>query len=376
MGVYQRKDRNDEYWILYYDENGKRQREGCGHSKQHAKIVLEERRREVRLARQLPELAEAKRVAKVTFGDIAKDALAYCQRHAEPGRDRQKMDRMTEWWGDVSAASITASEIERRFASMTVRSYRGPNGSKKPITGATANRYRALLSLTFRIAQREKKVPPGFNPARQVELAKEAKRVRWLSAEEETRLRKVLAAEYPERVALLDLALNVGLRWSDQRDLVAEKRDGKNLSLVIGKTGVALGTNLNRIASDAFLELADRADSKGRLVREKSARGWFGNALRKAEISDFHWHDLRHTFATRLLMAGVPMQQVQKLLGHRSITMTQRYAHIVDGFASDALAKLAQMNGRIASGNATVMKIDGARKKSPRAMTLKARKVS
>ena len=53
----------------------------------------------------------------------------------------------------------------------------------------------------------------------------------------------------------------------------------------------------------------------------------FRLALGKAKIDDFHFHDLRHTFATRLVQAGVDLYKVQRLLGHKSPIMTQRYAH-------------------------------------------------
>jgi site-specific recombinase XerD len=54
----------------------------------------------------------------------------------------------------------------------------------------------------------------------------------------------------------------------------------------------------------------------------------FQPALKRAEISGLHWHDLRHTFASRLVMKGVDIRTVQVLMGHASITMTMRYAHL------------------------------------------------
>jgi integrase len=49
--------------------------------------------------------------------------------------------------------------------------------------------------------------------------------------------------------------------------------------------------------------------------------------MERAKIEDFRFHDLRHTFATRLAQAGVDIYKIAKLLGHKDIRMTQRYAH-------------------------------------------------
>jgi integrase len=67
---------------------------------------------------------------------------------------------------------------------------------------------------------------------------------------------------------------------------------------------------------------------------------WFLDAVREAKIEDFKWHDLRHTFASRLVMAGVDIRTVQELMGHKSITMTMRYAHLSPKHRTEALEKL------------------------------------
>jgi len=62
-------------------------------------------------------------------------------------------------------------------------------------------------------------------------------------------------------------------------------------------------------------------------ISVRSLRVAFEAALEKAEIENFHFHDLRHSFATRLVQNGVDLYKVKELLGHKSVSMTMRYAH-------------------------------------------------
>jgi integrase len=79
-------------------------------------------------------------------------------------------------------------------------------------------------------------------------------------------------------------------------------------------------------------------DSKGRRYYEFKRS--FASACRKAGIEDFRFHDLRHTFASHLVMKGVSLKAVQELLGHADLTMTMRYAHLSKAHLQEAVAVL------------------------------------
>jgi site-specific recombinase XerD len=79
----------------------------------------------------------------------------------------------------------------------------------------------------------------------------------------------------------------------------------------------------------------------GRPFIRKAIRRWFEEAIFKAGIEDFSWHCLRHTFCSRLIMAGVPLKTAQELMGHKTIQMTARYAHL----APEYLRNAADSNG-------------------------------
>ena len=84
----------------------------------------------------------------------------------------------------------------------------------------------------------------------------------------------------------------------------------------------------------------------------------FVPALAKAQIKDFHWHDLRHSFASRLAMAKVDIRTVQELMGHQSLAMTRRYAHLSPAHKLDAVQRL----GRGPTGTTTGTEVATSKK--------------
>jgi integrase len=79
----------------------------------------------------------------------------------------------------------------------------------------------------------------------------------------------------------------------------------------------------------------------------KNFRTAFEYAVRQAGIVDFTFHDLRYTFASRLIMAGVDLPTVQALLGHKTIAMTLRYTHLSSDHKQRAVGKLEQFAEKV-----------------------------
>jgi integrase len=111
--------------------------------------------------------------------------------------------------------------------------------------------------------------------------------------------------------------------------------DWKILTVPRAKSGKKYTVPLNTAALDALKVLRGRSDGTGAVLRKTSGREihscrkWFEACLEKAAIEDFRWHDLRHTFGTRLRRNGIPLEDVAVLLDHGipELRMTLRYAH-------------------------------------------------
>lgn len=103
------------------------------------------------------------------------------------------------------------------------------------------------------------------------------------------------------------------------------------------------------ICGKAEIEGADRANqARGFRVAgrdpQHNYRRWFNEALTDAKIKDYSWHCNRHTFASRLVMAGVDLRTVAELMGHSSIQMTMRYAHLAPQHNRAAVDRLVSVS--------------------------------
>jgi site-specific recombinase XerD len=299
--------------------------------------LYRKRKVEALLGKKLPEKL---RRAAVSFAEVARDALEYSKQHKVPDAaraDHWHMEAILSWFRGRAADDVRPQDIERHLSELAERGL-------KP---ATLNRYRALLSLTYSIAIRNGKV--SLNPARLVRLRKENNaRVRFLSADEEAALRSKIRETHPDGEAEFDLALNTGMRRGEQYWLRWQDVDFKTGILTIprSKHGEKRHVPINPAARAALEALWQRRTAPGFVCpgveaeRGRDWRRWFEEAVRLAEIENFRWHDLRHTFASRLVMAGVDLRTVQELMGHKTIAMTVRYSHLASTHLQEAVERL------------------------------------
>ena len=109
----------------------------------------------------------------------------------------------------------------------------------------------------------------------------------------------------------------------------------------------------------AFKKLRDRCDGTGAVIRKpsgielQSSRRWFETCLLEAKVEDFHWHDFRHVFGSRLRAANVQIEDIRYLLGHGAKSITERYAHPNMDVLRLAVAKLDRKSNAAQSDTKT-----------------------
>lgn len=227
------------------------------------------------------------------------------------------------------------------------------------VKASTVNREVGFLKHVFNVAIRDDKT--DRNPIAKVRMLKEPSgRVRYLTDEEETRLLKALATEADRR--RVTMLLHTGLRKSEFLGLRWNHVDFKACVLTIprSKNGEARHVPMTSVVREILTRLPRPLD-KTALVFPNNAPGpdlrWaektFPGAVSAAQIEDFRFHDLRHTFASRLAMAGVDLLTLKELGGWKTLAMVERYAHLSPGHRQSAIERLVtrQMGGGNRSGD-------------------------
>lgn len=146
---------------------------------------------------------------------------------------------------------------------------------------------------------------------------------------------------------LVLVSLNTGMRRGELFDLKWSAVNFKTKTItVIGDQTKTLDTRhipMNKETVSTLKSWQEQTSGTGHVFPGESGKrlddvktAWT-NLLVRAKIEDFRWHDMRHDFASRLVMAGVPLNTVRDLLGHSDIKMTLRYAHLAPGTKAAAV---------------------------------------
>jgi len=171
--------------------------------------------------------------------------------------------------------------------------------------------------------------------------------VRMLTPEEEAQL---LTHCGPQLKPLVIAALHTGLRASELLSLTWDEVDFHRCALTVraayAKNGESRSVPMNKVLTEVLQGVRMAAlgsESVFCNVRGKPYRSFrtaFERAVQKAGLEDFTFHDLRHTFASRLVMRGVDLPTVKELLGHKTIAMTLRYTHLSSDHKQRAVSML------------------------------------
>lgn len=325
MGVFKNK-KDNWYWIDYYYE-GRRKRERISPSKKVAENVLAKRKTEIAENRFL----DKNKIERIKFRDFAS---IYLNNHSKANKrswkstDRGLVNSLVDFFGHRHLHEISP---------MLVEQYKSER--RQYVSPATVNRSLSCLRCMFNKAILWGKGKE--NPVRQVKFFKEDnKRVRFLELHEVARL----LGQCSEKLkAIVTVALNTGMRKNELATLKWRDVDfGRNVIAVVKtKSGEKRHIPLNAISKKALMSVRKHPESEyifcGKTGKPFDWRKSFETALKRAGILDFRFHDLRHSFASQMVMSGIDLNTVRELMGHKDMSLTLRYAHLSPDHKSKAV---------------------------------------
>jgi len=275
----------------------------------------------------------------LTLTEAAERYLASKARKRSLRNDERILNHLLSAFGThIPLADLTASRISD-YKAQRLATKVGPPKAERLLTAAAVNRPLALLRHLLRTAHDEWEVLPAVPKIR---LEKEPQgRLRWLT---EDKIKKLLDACQMSRAhelrSAVVIAINTGLRRSELLDLTWERIDLSRgvIRLELTKSGKRREVPLNEASYAELVSLGPR--ESGRLFEYERVRKSYERAVRAARLDDVNFHTLRHTFASWAVMRGVSLKELQELLGHGSLTMTMRYAHLAPERLRSAVARL------------------------------------
>lgn len=332
-GLYKR---GEVWWIRYAGPDGKIRFESSKSSSfKDAHAFLIARKKEVMEGH---DPVAAKRVVRYTFQELAQQYLPWAERQRSYQTSKKYLvPQLQEAFGSCALPSITTRLVEAYQTTLMT-------AGKTP---ATANRYLATLKHMFTKAVEWEMVDEEtLKRVRRVKLLPEHnRRLRHLSSDE---CHTLIQACLPHLRPIVITALNTGMRNEEILSLKWDTHIDLNHGFILldrTKGGQRREIPINQRVRGVLQALTRRVDSP--YVFTDSQGNRFGDvkrafhtACRRASIYDFTFHDLRHTFASHLVMAGVDLPTVKELLGHRTLSMTLRYAHLSPRHKANAVAIL------------------------------------
>lgn len=326
--IYKRKDK----WYMDYKYRGRRYRKSLGKDKKTAELILKDT--EVKIVKgEYLGLTEKK---KILFEAFAEMYLDYAKVNKTPSSYRGDYQHMK-----ADLLPVFSRKFLHNIDSHLIEEFK----SRKASTGklVSTNRSLALIKHMFTMA-----IAWGYvttNPVKNVKLFKELKgRIRYLTQLEIERLLKELNGT-PRSIVVT--ALNTGMRKGEIQNLKWRDIDffHNYISVAVSKNGEARKIPINDMLKQELMNIPRNGDyvfSKATGEPYGDPRKAFENALKRAGIDKFHFHDLRHTFASHLAMGGVDIRTIAALLGHKTLQMTMRYSHLSPGYLQDAVSVLSE----------------------------------
>lgn len=329
-GLYKR---GSVWWMTYRDALGQQRFESCKTSnKAEAEKRLVERRKEA-LEGVLPTQA----FKPVSLDQLFDDYLKYVAHQRGVATKRYHVAHFKRILGNLPIHALTVKVLED-YRHMRRQEGVGPATINKELatikhalTKAVAwKMVRKDIRQDLKEVQKEKE-PPG--------------RLRYL--EDEAEAQKIIQYCHGSFQALVITTLYTGMRRGEVLNLTWDQVDLKQgvIRLTQTKNGEARDLPINETVRSVLAGLRTRIDVPWVFHDEEGhkfpdTRKRFEWACKQAKVTDFHFHDLRHTFASWLVMRGTPIATISELLGHKSLSMTMRYAHLSPAHKAEAVRSL------------------------------------
>ena len=342
MGFYLR----GKSWYIDFYEEGKRYSERVG---KVAKSVAEEKLA-IKRSKVIRGEWKTKKV-RSPFDKFKEQYLEWSKGNKKP---KSSLKHLSRFFGGKALSEISPFMVEKyKLTRKEVGA--GP---------ATINRELGCLRNMFNMALKWKKAQ--VNPVREVKFLKEPKeKDRILTEEEKIKLLEAVRIGHKSKhlEAIILTALNTGMRKGEILNLKWSNVDFKNGVITVEKTK---NDEIRKIPMNQkltqTLEGAKKV-SKGDYVFSENGKpygdvktGWW-TALEKAGIENFTFHGLRHTFGSRLGMAGVDIKTIAELMGHKDIKMTMRYSHPTPEHKKKAVKILDRVTSNLTTGVETEKKV-------------------